>query len=251
LLKFLFIIPLLLSTLSVSALPSAKAEHSTTIRHLANMYQSSMAYIFKAQPQINRPQGDKSALFGQPFIDNVKLAYQAKFKQPFPAIDHPLKEMLLQVMIEVMEDNRTLLYDQDISYKGFIPAIFAFQLSEKLSTKGLGVKFKFTSSPNMIRNQLNLPDSWEELIIDKVKMYQLSEYLDAQAIYQGKPATRYFVPVKVDKFCLNCHGSPQDNPLNSTKPQSQWSNVDVTGFVMENWKMGDFGGGVSVVIYEK
>ncbi|MFT4924145.1 MAG: hypothetical protein ACI8WB_000223 [Phenylobacterium sp.] len=55
----------------------------------------------------------------------------------------------------------------------------------------------------------------------------------------------------MQRFCLNCHGHPKDNPLNAGKPSSQWTSVDMTGFEMENWKFSDFAGGVSVSIYKK
>jgi hypothetical protein len=199
---------------------------------LSKMYRSSMVYIFKNQTLINQKKGDKSKLFGSLFIKNVKQAYQDTFEEQFPKQNHPLKKMLVQVMVEVMEDNRTLINDADIGFKGFIPAIFAFQLSEKLSTKGLGVKIKFTNTADAVRNKLNTPDNWETSAMEVIQRLKLNIYFDDTSTFEGKPAYRHFVPIELTQMCLNCHGTPKDNPSNTKKDQSQWTSIDATGFEM-------------------
>jgi len=154
-------------------------------------------------------------------------------------------------MIDVMEDNRTLIYDDELTFKGLIPATFAFQLSEKLAQKGLGVKIKFTNFASLVRNKLNLPDQWEVAAMENFKQHKGSAYFDDESTLNGISAYRYFVPMKLEKFCLNCHGTPKENPLNIGLRESQWSNIDMTGFKMENWQLGDFSGGLSVTIYKK
>jgi len=226
-------------------------EKSELISEIAKTYQASITYIFKNQTLINQKGGDKSKLFGQAFISNVKKTYQTKFNKSFPEQNSPVIKSLIQVMIEVMESNRTLLYDNDITFKGFIPAIFAFQLSEKLSKKNLGVKIKFTSKPSQIRNQLNQPDFWEIEAMNRVQKQKLINYYDDQATYLNKPAQRYFLPVKMQPFCLSCHGVPANNPLNAGKKEAQWSNIDRTGFPMENWTLNDFGGGISITLFDQ
>ena len=242
----LFLLLILLTPFDVKGV-----QDKTLIRELSQMYQSSMTTIFQNQPLINQQAGDKSSLFGRRFIAEVKAAYEHQFGQPFAEQEHWLKLVMIRVMIEVMEDNRTLIFDEDIDYKGLIPAIFAFQLSAKLATKGQGLNIKFTSTPNMIRNQLNQPDAWEIVVMEKIKVLGLKDYIDPQAVFEGKRATRLFTPIKLKRLCLDCHGTPKQNPLNAGKARAQWTNIDVTGFVMENWQYGDFGGGVSVSIYEQ
>ncbi|SFB89831.1 Protein of unknown function [Pseudoalteromonas denitrificans DSM 6059] len=230
---------------------SINADKSLLISEIAEIYQASMTYIFKNQTLINQKGSDKSGLFGKSFLLNIKKAYRTKFNKPFPSDEHILVKALLRVMIEVMESNRTLFYDDDIQFKGFIPAIFAFQLSEKLSKKGLGLKIKFTSTPDMIRNQLNHPDLWEVETMKKIQESALPRYYDDKAKYLNKTAQRYFLPVKMQTFCLYCHGKPENNPLNKNRNKLQWTNIDKTGFPMENWTLKDFGGGISIIIYDK
>jgi len=217
------------------------------INDITQMYMSSMTYIFKNQPLINQRSGDKSALLGERFIDNIKKTYQIKYGEEFPQVDHFAKEMLLQAMIEVMDDNKELLYDNEISFKGIIPATFAFQLSAKLATKGIGLKIKFTRTEDGIRNKLNRPDSWESSVMKKI-IKTPKIYYDENALLHGKPAIRQFTPLPMAHFCLGCHGKPENNILNSGKEKSQWTNIDITGFEMENWTIDDFGGGVSISI---
>ena len=94
---------------------------------------------------------------------------------------------------------------------------------------------------------LNRPDSWESSVMQKIiKKPQI--YYDNNAKVNGKAAFRQFTPLPLAPYCLACHGSPKDNPLNHGKERSEWTDIDMTGFTMENWTMDDFGGGVSISI---
>jgi hypothetical protein len=222
-------------------------EMKVVVGEVSKMYLASMGYIFKNQATINATDANKDALFGQAFVDNIKKGYKAKFKSDWPKEDHYAKKMLVQSMIEVMEDNRALLYDQQIGFKGFIPAIFAFQLAEKLTVKGVGLKIKFTRTKEGLRNRLNAPDEWEVATMAKFAK-EPRVYYDANGMVNGRAAYRQFTPLPMKPFCLKCHGAIAMNPLNKGKPESEWTNIDPTGFAMEDWKITDFGGGVSISI---
>jgi len=217
------------------------------INDITKMYMSSMVFIFLNQPLINQKGGDKSSLFGERFLQNIQQTYFAKYNEKFPLEDHLAKRALLQAMVEVMNDNQALIYDDEIGFKGIIPATFAFQLSAKLATKGVGLKIKFTRTQGSIRNKLNSPDKWENSVMLKViKKPQI--YYDENGLLNGKPAIRQFTPLPMAPYCLACHGSPKNNPLNKNRKKSDWTSIDITGFEMENWTMADFGGGVSISI---
>ena len=224
-----------------------EASMKKLIGEITKMYMSSMVYIFQHQPLINGKTLDKSELQGDKFINNIKHIYRAKYNEEFPLSDHFAKQILLQAMIEVMDDNKPLLYDNEIDFKGIIPATFAFQLSAKLATKGVGLKIKFTRTKDSIRNVLNIPDAWESVVMQKV-IRRPQIYYDNNAVINGKPAIRQFTPLPMAPYCLACHGAPKDNPLNHNKKPADWTNIDMTGFKMENWTMDDFGGGVSISI---
>ncbi len=246
--KRLILLCILLAT-SISEAESISKKGK--IQEIAKIYSASMQYIFKNQTLINQKNPHKEALFGSNFIKHVKSTYQQNFNtNSFPDEKSLAIKVLLEVMIEVMEDNRTLILDEDINFKGFIPAIFAFQISERYSKKGIGIKVKFTNEADRVRNTFNNPDPWESKAIQKLKQHKLSEYYDENGLYKGVKSSRYMIPVTMSAMCLTCHGTPKDNPANFNSPSNEWTTFDKTGFPMENWKITDFGGGISVTIYD-
>jgi len=240
---------LLIFALLVASIPSFADDQKTkqVVDQISKMYISSMVFLFKQQWLINQKGGDKSELFSTKFINNIKAAYEEKYQEDFPKAEHKAQKMLLQAMIEVMEDNRPILTDADIGFKGVIPATFASQLGRKLAIKGMGLKIKFTRMKEGIRNKANIPDAWESAMIEKI-IAAPKIYYDANAIVDGKTVYRHFTPLPMKSYCLNCHGTMADNPLNKGKDEAQWTNIDMTGFEMENWKITDFAGGVSILM---
>ena len=245
--RFIVFYMIIASTFFATHALANDTESKLLIGEVTKIYMSSMVYIFKNQPLINGNSFDKSALQGEKFIDKIKEVYEATYQESFPATDHYIKRVLIETMIEVMADNQPLLDDSDITFKGIIPATFAFQLSAKLSTKGIGLKIKFTRTKDSIRNVLNTPDEWESSTMQKIiKKPQI--FYDNNAYINKKPAFRQFTPLPMAGYCLACHGSPADNPLNHGKSKEYWTDYDMTGFKMEGWSMTDFGGGVSISI---
>jgi len=231
----------------------SKADEETRIliEDLAGMFIAAKIAIFKKQPLINAKGGDKSVLFGEEYLAMVKETYQASFAKPFPANDHYFKDLLVKSMVEVMEENRTLLMDPDLGFKGLIPATYAHQLSHKFSTLNLGVKINFTAPKKILRNPLNMPDEWEEKTIDNFKKADWPKkkpHFDADALVNQKPAFRYMTPLYYGPVCMRCHGVPEDNPANADKPKSQWTHIDLSGFPMEGQKLNQVAGGVSISI---
>jgi len=221
------------------------------IRDISKIFTASMYHIFKNQTLINQKGGDKDSLFGDKFIEDIKRTYKQQHHHMFPDKSSRLQALLLKTVVEVMEENRTLINDDALEFKGLIPAIFAFQVSEKLSRKGVGIKIKFTNMIGSVRNPLNLPDAWETDAMNGFKESKLKPLFDDTSLMNDLPSYRYFLPMKLDKFCLSCHGKPSDNPLNKGKATSEYTHIDMTGFVMENWTLASFAGGLSITIYKK
>jgi len=222
-----------------------------SITEIAKVYHASMVYIFNKQSLINSSTQNKDGLFGQSFIGKIQSTYKVMFNQPFPKQTDKHISNLLTLMMLVMEDNRTLLLDNDIGFKGFIPAIFAFQLSQKFKERGFGLNIKFTNFEDRVRNKLNSPDYWEENALTTLKERSIKEVYDNDTSFEGMAALRYMRAVEITPMCLNCHGVPQDNPVNSERVKEQWHHKDKTGFLMEGWKLGELGGGISVVLYQR
>ena len=209
-----------------------------------------MVYIFAQQPTINDPNADKQNLFGQKFIQSVETTYDRLFKQEFPDKNNPYVKRLLNIMTQVMERNRTLVTDKDITFKGLIPAIYAFQISEYSKARNLGLKIKFLNFKERTRNEFNVPDLWETRALTKINEQRNLTVLDKNVRYKGVSAYRLMNPVTMKPMCLSCHGSQEHNPLNIGRPKNEWTNIDKTGFEMEGWQLSDLGGGISVVLYD-
>lgn len=76
--------------------------------------------------------------------------------------------------------------------------------------------------------------------LNKIKAENLAEYY---VIDKHINAVRYFLPVKLSPFCLNCHGDPALSEEIWGLPDGK----DPTGATMENWKSGEIHGAFEVI----
>lgn len=242
---FLIIIHLLFGHRAMASNTPEQAKKLLT--DVTQIYMSSMTFIFLNQATVNYTSPDKKQLFGEYFINNVKTTFKNKHNKAFPDTRHKLTKALLQAMVEVMEDNKPLIMDPDIKFKGIIPATFASQLAAKLKTKGIGIKLKFTRESNLLRNQLNAPDDWELTTMRKIMKTPIT-FFDAGSLVDKKPVYRLMTPLPMKGYCLGCHGTIENNLVNQGKAKQEWSTIDMTGFEIENWTINDFGGAVSLSV---
>ncbi len=212
-------------------------------RQTTYIYVAAMKTIFQNQPIINSIHADKSHLFGENFLDQVKKTYVTTFKEEFPKADNiVIREMLLSMKI-IMETNKALILDKKIRVKGFIPAIFAFQLSQLFSNAHFPMRIKFSGFSGKLYNQLNKPDKWEQSVLARIAQPGWNKGRTHFEIV--KDEVRYMYPLYHGKNCLNCHGAVKDNLLNQNKPYSQWTDVNIAGFKMQNFELNQLAGGVS------
>ncbi len=217
---------------------------------ITNIFGAAQIYIFRNQALINSKQPNKNLLFGDEFIAQVKNVHRETYHSPFPVADHPIKAYLLNSMVGVMDDNRALILDKEIDFKGFIPAGFAFQLSQRFSNGGYSVSIKFVGLKNRLVNELNVPDQWETGVLKKMQDSRWSRdqaFREVTISRQGK-FLRTLRPIYHKRQCLSCHGSIEDNPSNSGKSRETWSAENMAGFTMQNFKLNELAGGVSLSI---
>lgn len=247
--NYRFIFSFILLFINFNAFSQVGSTEAKLLNNLSQIFFASKNVIFKKQDLINQKGGDKSSLFGEHFIKSISKEYKLLFGVEFPRTGHPLEKELIRTIKFVMEENRVLIEDDKIPFKGLIAATFAFQLSHKFSLNNVGVKIKFTAPKNFIRNKLNGPDSWEEKTMVRYLNTEKKKINYYENIKSNKTiVSRSFMPVYYEKSCLNCHGTPDYNELNLGKLKKNWSSVDITGFKMENGKFGEFAGGISVSI---
>lgn len=123
-----------------------------------------------------------------------------------------------------------------------VPVVSAWRASMRKAKQG-GYTFRVPKfSP---RNPKNEPDyglsyKIEGPAIKKIKNEDLKEYF---VIDERINSVRYFLPVKLSKVCLNCHGDPE---LSKTL-WGRNDGKDPTGGKFENWKEGEIHGVFEVI----
>ncbi|MEB2308137.1 MAG: methyl-accepting chemotaxis protein [Candidatus Brocadiaceae bacterium] len=122
-------------------------------------------------------------------------------------------------------------------FKGVFPALVGREISEDFSQKTI---FKMKQTSIKYRNPLNKPDAWEIQQLEKFEKDQnLKDISEIAKLENGSEVFRFVVPLKIEEACLKCHGDPATSPTGDGK--------DLTGRQMENYKLGDIRGGISVM----
>lgn len=232
---------------------SAEVKTRQVAKDITDIYLAGMRTIFEYQQVINSASEQKESLFGDAFIGEVKKQYLVIHASDFPSLDRPLIGFLISSMKLVMEENRALIYDDKLTQKGFIPATFAFQLSQQFSNGHYPVSLKYTGFSQVVFNELNIPDAWEAKVLNKMSLpgWPVQQRYLERVEVNGETATRYLSPLFYTPPCMECHGSIQDSPLNRDKPIHQWVNKNRFGFPMPNAKVGELGGGISLILGDR
>lgn len=135
--------------------------------------------------------------------------------------------------------------NQPYSHKGIDPIQFAKTITRDFTIRtGIAVRFvsegKGEYGP---RNPADQPDTWEQAQINRFKELGLSPDIGfGEFLKVGeKPKRviyRYFYPLYINERCLKCHGDPANSPTGDGK--------DITDYYMENYKIGELRGGISL-----
>ncbi|MEP9410160.1 MAG: DUF3365 domain-containing protein [Candidatus Brocadia sp.] len=124
----------------------------------------------------------------------------------------------------------------NIEFKGVIPAIIGREVSELFSSS---TPFKMKQTSLKYRNLNNKPDEWEAKQLRRFELNpDLKEIKEVVKMENGSKLFRCIIPLRIDEGCLKCHGDPATSPTGDGK--------DIAGKPMENYKIGDIRGGISV-----
>jgi hypothetical protein len=226
--------------------------YSVLSREVLNVFMASKEVLFKKQTLINSNDTrlDKSGLFGRSFLREVDRVYRKNYGKALPAADHPVKALLYQSILSVLEDNRALIMDRQLDYKGLIPATFSFQLSQRFSNSGYPVKIKFVGLKEHLVNEMNAPDVWEDAVLSGNDLTNLgsNDVIQEYTVENGRSVIRSFQPIYFSKDCLSCHGSLADNPKNQLQDKKYWTSINTAGFDMQGFQLGDLAGGVTLLV---
>ena len=95
--------------------------------------------------------------------------------------------------------------------------------------------FKIRMISNQPRNPDNTPDVYEQSALSSFERSPSLKKVYKQIKINNQYHLRYLVPLKIEKSCLLCHGDPKGE-------------IDVTGYEMEGYKLGEVRGAISLTI---
>jgi hypothetical protein len=214
---------------------------------LAKMLGAGRTVISSNQDLINDPDRGDKGLTGDAVLAAATENYEKETGQDPRSIAPTSRQgRLLQAEMaaikEVVDENQTFINEKGVGFKGFIPAIFARLVTERLQEKvGTELQIKVTAPPALVRNRKSRPDDWERSIIEG--KFLSPDWTRGQIFYQpqpnqGRDAFRVMVPEYYTTSCLSCHGQ--------TKGE-----VDITGYPKEGASEGDLGGVISITLFRQ
>jgi hypothetical protein len=214
---------------------------------LAKMIQAGREVISSNQALINDPNRGDKGLTGDVVlaaaIENYKKATDIDPRSIVPTSRQGrLLQSEMAAIKEVVDENQDFINEKGVGFKGFIPAIFARLVTERLEEKiGTEVLIKVTAPPKLVRNRKSRPDEWEQSVIEG--KFLAPDWTHGQVFYQAQPnqgrdAFRVMVPEYYTASCLSCHGQKKGE-------------VDITGYPKEGASEGDLGGVISISLFRQ
>ncbi len=232
---------LLLCLGPLTPLPAAAAGEADLADLLVKMIQAGRTIMAKHQVEINNPDLVDKGFTPEVFEKEITQKYLelAKYdlSQPPKTPQDKLVHALLQAAKEVVSDHQPAINRLGISYKNFIPAVWARKTGEKFE-RATGVRLKLTSAN--YRYQGNKPDDFEAEVL---KLFEDKDYPKGKGysrtmMQDGKPVLRVVVPEYAGKACLSCHGEPKGQR-------------DISGNGKEGWVEGSLAGAISLTMSVK
>ncbi|MCC7212553.1 MAG: DUF3365 domain-containing protein [Candidatus Brocadia sp.] len=147
-------------------------------------------------------------------------------------------DQLISTRKVVAEKQKAINTDSKGNYefKGVIPAIVGREIAEHFSQTTI---FKMKQTSIKYRNSSNKPDAWEVHQLERFEREPgLADISEITKLENGSEFFRLMVPLKIEEACLKCHGDPATSSTGDGK--------DITGRQMENYKLGDIRGAISV-----
>jgi hypothetical protein len=232
--------------LIANASAATPAEDDAMIaKSLATMLRAGRTVISANQTKINDPALGDKGLDGKTVVaDAVKIYRETAGVDP-ASIDATsrhgkLLRMEMEAIAEVLDVQQQTINRQGVGFKGFIPAVFARQVSESFGRRATGIaEIKVTAPPKLVRNPKARADAWESKAISEKLMaagWSKDMVFSEVSETKGKTAYRTAMPEYYAASCLSCHGSPAGE-------------IDITGFPKEGAAVGDLGGVISITLY--
>lgn len=234
---------------SLMAAESSVADEETQLlaRQLANILSSAEKVIADNQDLIDDPAKGDKGLGTDVVLSRAAANYQAATGEPMPTTEGNsrrarLTKELISIIRRVMDKAQPLINEPGKGYKSFLPPIFTDQVAREFSRTFEGeAVIRITAPVELIRNRRHRPDEWEVRVFEnqfKSATADKDKAFIERVDYKGKAGVRLMAPQYYDQSCLKCHGEPKGER-------------DINGGTKEGRKLGDLGGGISVVVYDE
>jgi hypothetical protein len=228
-----------------NALAATKDDDAIIAKSLATMLRAGRTVISFHQAKINDPALGNKGLDGKTVVAEAVKIYRDTAGVDPASIDAnsrhgKLLRMEMEAIAEVLDVHQQTINRQGVGFKGFIPAVFARQVSEAFGRRATGIaEIKVTAPPRLVRNPKARADMWESKAINEKLMagdWTKDMVFSEVAESKGKMAYRTAMPEYYASSCLSCHGSPAGE-------------IDITGYPKEGAEIGDLGGVISITLY--
>ena len=226
------------AALALYAGPAAAGNEAEVAEQLIELVKIGRGVVSEQMANINDPakadKGFTGDYMAAQVIDRFKKRTKIDLRIPNVVPQANLYLALVEAEKEVVDEAQPIINKQGISFKGFIPAVFARRTGEHFYKKS-GVRLKLTGID--YRNPSNKPDDFEAEVL---RMFSDPRHPKGQSyvrntMLDGRPVLRMMDPEYAGPTCLNCHGSPKGDR-------------DVTGNKKEGWKEGELAGAISLVL---
>ena len=226
------------TALALYASPVMAGNEAEVAEHLIELVEIGRSVLSEQMKNINNPskadKGFTGNYMANQVLERFKKATKLDLRISNVVPQANLYLALVQSEKEVVDEAQPVINRAGISFKGFIPAVFARRVGEQFYKKS-GVRIKLTGID--YRNANNKPDDFEAEVLrmfgdprhPKGQSYVRNTMLD------GRPVLRMMDPEYAGASCLDCHGAPKGE-------------LDVTGMKKEGWKEGDLAGAISIVM---
>lgn len=223
---------------SLDARDATTSGEAVTARLLASLLKIGRAVVSEHQAAINNPTDGAKGFTGAYVGKLVSARFLGQelidLRIPDSTAQTVLLRSLLESEKEVVDSFQVVINRPGIGFKGFPPAVFARQTSERFFEK-TGIRLKLTGADSRVAD--NKPDEFETQVL---RMFADPRHPKGQHYVKvtsvsGKPVMRVVDPEYAATSCLTCHGSPKGER-------------DIAGMAKEGWREGDLAGAISLTI---
>lgn len=170
-------------------------------------------------------------------LANFSWEYRQQQRQAYAELQEKASVITLQLLatrefMAQMQDRINYDADGRFEFKGLNPAAVGAGTGEIF---GQWTDYKIKQTRLNVRNPLNLPDKYEQSVLNAFAQDPSPREVWTQQEIDGKHFFRYLIPLYANESCLPCHGEPVGV-------------IDVAGYPREGYKVGEFAGAISILM---